>query len=310
MPHLGHSPADIAAAAKRLRAGDLVAFPTETVYGLGANALDADAVRKIYAAKGRPATSPLIVHVANKAIAKSLVTYWPPLADRLANRFWPGPLTLVLPKQAAIPDEVTASLPTVGIRIPNHPLALALLEAAHIPLAAPSANRFTELSPTTADHVRMSFGDSFPILDGGPCDVGIESTVISIEADEIVVLRPGMISLEDLGAFTPHIRLATDPAASTSHASPGQHQKHYSPRTHLRIGYPYTTGKGAYLYWSHPLPGAEGIQMSSDPAEYAALLYSTLHNLDQQSLNWIAVEPLPEAPAWDAIRDRLQRAAA
>src|ERR1700685_2890050 len=152
-------------AAEILRQGGLVAFPTETVYGLGANALDAAAVAKIYEAKGRPQTSPLIVHASSVEMARTLVTEWPREAEELAQRWWPGPLTLVLPKDARIPDIVTAGLPTVGVRIPAHPLALQLIEAAGLPLAAPSANRFKELSPTTAEHVRAAFGDSIPVLD-------------------------------------------------------------------------------------------------------------------------------------------------
>src|SRR5580693_7393668 len=175
------APGEIGHAARLLRAGRLVAFPTETVYGLGANALDADAVARIYAAKRRPATSPLIVHVASIEMALTVVSAWPETAALLAKKFWPGPLTLVLPKAAAIPLIVTAGLSTVGLRMPSHPVALALIRAAGVPLAAPSANRFTELSPTTAEHVRRSLGkDVDCILDGGACDVGIESTVLSL----------------------------------------------------------------------------------------------------------------------------------
>ncbi|MEO8025659.1 MAG: L-threonylcarbamoyladenylate synthase [Bryobacteraceae bacterium] len=301
----------IARAAELLRSGQLVAFPTETVYGLGANALDAAAVRKIYAAKGRPSTSPLIVHVANAALARALVTYWPPLAATLAAEFWPGPLTMVLPKQALIPDEVTAGLGTVGIRVPAHPVALALLEAVRIPVAAPSANRFTELSPTTAEHVRESFGDSIPVLDGGPCDVGIESTVLGIENGGIVVLRPGMISLDDLRAFSPNVRLAAQPVSGASHSSPGQHDRHYSPRTPLVLGPPRATGRGAYLEWSGSPRDAAAInvRMPDSPAGYAAALYGALHAVDGGGYDWIAVEPVPDSPEWDAIRDRLRRAA-
>ena len=173
------SPSD---AAERLRAGELVAFPTETVYGLGANALDAAAVEKIFAAKGRPHSSPLIVHVVDAAMARELAAEWPPAAERLAEKFWPGPLTIVVPKKAIVPDLVTAGLPSVGLRIPAHPVALELLRAAGIPLAAPSANRFTELSPTTAAHVQAAFPDLM-VVDGGKCSVWIESTVISFAGE-------------------------------------------------------------------------------------------------------------------------------
>src|SRR5208283_4831001 len=198
--------AEIDRAAHLLRAGGLVAFPTETVYGLGANALDAEAVARIYAVKGRPGTSPLIVHVASIDMAQSLVANWPENANRLARRFWPGPLTLVLEKQLenqpAIPAIVTAGLPTVGLRMPAHPIALALIRAAGVPLAAPSANRFGELSPTTADHVRRSLGSDVDfILDGGPCQVGIESTVLSLTEPKPILFRPGGISRTELEAI-------------------------------------------------------------------------------------------------------------
>ena len=183
-------------------AGKLVAFPTETVYGLGANALDAAAVDRIFAAKGRPLTSPLIVHVDSVDMARELVTRWPAAAEILAAKHWPGPLTLVLPKQARIPDIVTAGLPTVGLRVPAHPLALELIRRAGVPIAAPSANRFGQLSPTTAEHVRKSLGDAVDlILDGGSTSVGIESAVLSLAGDRPVLLRPGVIPVTELEAL-------------------------------------------------------------------------------------------------------------
>src|SRR5580658_8110371 len=185
-------------AADRIRAGGLVAFPTETVYGLGANALDAAAVQRIFELKGRPASSPLIVHVASLEMARQVAAEWPPIVEELAQKWWPGPLTLVLPKKTAIPGIVTAGLTTVGIRMPNHPLALELIEQAGVPIAAPSANRFGELSPTTAEHVRAAFGSEVDVLDGGPCQVGIESTVVAVDGGGLKLLRPGMISLGDL----------------------------------------------------------------------------------------------------------------
>jgi L-threonylcarbamoyladenylate synthase len=240
--------AAIARAAALLRAGRLVAFPTETVYGLGANALDPEAVARIYAVKRRPATSPLIVHVASVDMAKSLVAGWPEAATLLTKHFWPGPLTLVLPVAIAppsatahvgadafvrpaepseadrptriIPPIVTAGLPTVGLRMPNHPVALALIEAAALPLAAPSANRFTELSPTTADHVRQSLGSEVDlILDGGPCTVGIESTVLSLAGPNPVLLRPGGISRQQLEALLGPIATLKD-APAGAHPAP------------------------------------------------------------------------------------------
>jgi L-threonylcarbamoyladenylate synthase len=182
-------------AAGIIRSGGLVAFPTETVYGLGANALDANAIARIYQAKGRPFASPLIVHVLDEIGARSLAAEWPRLAQQLAQRFWPGPLTLVLKKAESVPDLVTASLDSVGIRVPANPIALALIRAAGVPIAAPSANLFTQLSPTTAQHVETGLGTRVDmILDGGPTAVGIESTVVSLRRAPPSILRPGMIS--------------------------------------------------------------------------------------------------------------------
>ena len=294
----------IDAAAGILRSGGLVAFPTEAVYGLGANALDPAAVQKIFEMKGRPETSPLIVHVASVEMARELVAEWPPMAEELARQWWPGPLTMVLRKQHRVPDNVTAGLPTVGVRMPNHPLALALIEAAGVPVAAPSANRFTGLSPTTADHVRAAFGDAVPVLDGGPCAVGIESTVVAIEGDKLKLLRPGMISLGEL-----------EQAAAKSgeaHPSPGMHQKHYSPKTPLilvRSASELPDRTGAYVWRVALGPAARSVRMPLDAAPYAAQLYRVLHQLDGEKWPWIAVEIPPDAPDWTAIRDRLRRAA-
>ncbi len=300
-------------AAALIRAGELVAFPTETVYGLGANALDPSAIEKIYAAKGRPPESPLIVHVDSVEMARSLAREWPDAAERLARRFWPGPLTLVLPKQPHVPDRLTAGLNTVGIRMPSHPIALALIHAAGVPVAAPSANRFTELSPTTAQHVRDSLGDRVAlVLDGGPTTVGIESTVLSLAAPEAVLLRPGMITQADLEAVIGPLAAAR-PHEGAAHPSPGMHRRHYSPRTPLYLieaGRIPATGHGMYLWIRTPAEAHRGRQMPDDPRAYAAILYDTLHQADAEGLDWIAVEAPPPSPAWSAIRDRLERAAA
>ncbi len=317
-------PGEIDHAARRLRAGRLVAFPTETVYGLGANALDAEAVARIYAVKRRPATSPVIVHVASIEMAQSLVANWPEIADRLARRFWPGPLTLVLEKkldkqlnnQPVIPDIVTAGLPTVGLRMPAHPIALALIRAAGVPLAAPSANRFTEVSPTTADHVRRGLGSDVDfILDGGPCQIGIESTVLSLTEPRPILLRPGGISRTELEAIVGPVAVAQE-VQPGAHPAPGLHPRHYSPRTTLYLA---TNGKlpdrgqgqGLYLQHRHP-PSRESIhtiQMPAAAADYAAALYEVLHQADAGNYNWIAVDVPPSTPEWEAIQDRLKRAA-
>ncbi len=299
-------------AAARIRAGELAAFPTETVYGLGANALDAAAVAKIYALKGRPATSPLIVHVSSVAMAETLVTEWPPEAEALAQAFWPGPLTLVLPKQPTVPDIVTAGLPTVGVRMPDHALALALIREAGVPIAAPSANRFTGLSPTTAGHVAEIFGDAIPILDGGPCRVGIESTVVSIAEGRISVLRPGHVptsAIAEVTGRTPEdIEAAPAPSAGASHAAPGMHERHYSPRTPLVLT-SNPDPRGIYLFHTRSADAARVVRMPADPDAYAARLYSALHELDREGFPVISVEPPPDAREWAAVLDRLRRAA-
>jgi L-threonylcarbamoyladenylate synthase len=292
-------------AAALIRAGRLVAFPTETVYGLGANALDEAAVRRIFEVKGRPPSSPVIVHVASIEMARNLAMEWPGAARKLAERFWPGPLTVVVPKQPSIPAIVSAGLPTVGLRMPAHPLALALIEASGCPIAAPSANRFTELSPTTAEHVRKSLGDAVDlVLDGGSTPVGIESTVVSLAADPPLLLRPGMITREELESVIGPVAVRTVAGADEAHPAPGMHPRHYSPRTPLllvRHGVLPSEGCGIYL--------RHGESMPASPRDYAATLYATLHRCDEQGYDWIAVEEPPDEPAWDAIRDRLRRAA-
>jgi L-threonylcarbamoyladenylate synthase len=295
-------------AAQILKDGGLVAFPTETVYGLGANALDASAVAKIYEMKGRPQTSPLIVHASSIEMARTLVTAWPREAEELAQRWWPGPLTLVLPKSPQIPDIVTAGLPTVGVRVPAHPVALELIEACGLPLAAPSANRFKELSPTTAGHVKAAFGGLIPVLDGGPTRVGIESTVVSIADGKITLLRPGMIALGE-------IEQAVAPAVSNeggAHPSPGMAARHYSPRTPLLlVNTPseMPDRRGAYVWWNTSGLTARSLRMPDDPVAYARLIYSVLHDLDEENWPWIAVEAPPDTSGWAAIADRLKRAA-
>ena len=287
-------------AAALIREGKLVAFPTETVYGLGANALDAAAVERIFTAKGRPRTSPLIVHVHSVEMAHTLAVDWPESAAILTARYWPGPLTLVLPKQPVIPDIVTAGLPTVGLRMPAHPLALELIRAAGVPIAAPSANRFTELSPTAAGHVPESIADA--VLDGGPARVGIESTVLSL-AGPPTMLRPGVIPQTEIEALIGPVETAAGPVQGP-HASPGMHLRHYRPRTPLYLiqpGSPPPGGRGALL--------RIGYEMPADPLAYAAALYETLHRLDAGHLDWIAVEAPPATPDWAGVRDRLQRAA-
>lgn len=308
------TPAEIDHAARLLRAGRLVAFPTETVYGLGANALDPEAVARIYQVKRRPPTSPLIVHVESIEMAQSLVAEWPENAERLARKFWPGALTMVLPSSAVIPPIVTARLPTVGLRMPAHPVALALIRAAGVPLAAPSANRFTELSPTTAGHVRRSLGNDVDyILDGGPCQIGIESTVVSLAEAQPILLRPGGISRHDLESVIGPIGTAPDPGAG-SHPAPGMHARHYSPRTSLFLvsnGKLSEQGKGIYLQHATPpsRTNIKTVHMPTAANDYAAALYRELHDADESGFDWIAVDLPPATTEWEAVHDRLRRAA-
>ena len=332
------APGEIDRAAQLLRAGRLVVFPTETVYGLGANALDAEAVARIYAVKRRPAASPLIVHVASIAMAKALVAAWPEAADRLAQRFWPGPLTLVLTKShvgadpfvrpaerskaalssssMTIPATVTAGLPTVALRMPAHPMALALIRAAGVPVAAPSANRFTELSPTTAEHVRSSLGSDVDfILDGGPCQIGIESTVVSLAGPQPVLLRPGGISRTELEQIIGPVAAMPEDVPAGAYPAPGMHPRHYSPRTLLYLAVngelPDRGRRGIYLQHRHP-PRRNKVairQMPPSAGGYAAALYQALHQADDGNYDWIAVDLPPDTPEWEAIHDRLTRAA-
>jgi L-threonylcarbamoyladenylate synthase len=292
----GPQMSEIEKAAALLRAGRLVAFPTETVYGLGANALDPVAVGRIFEAKGRPLSSPLIVHVASIEMARGLVAEWPEKAELLARRFWPGPLTIVVPKKSIVPDLVTAGLPSVGLRIPAHPVAHALIAAAGIPVAAPSANRFTELSPTTAEHVRQGLAGAHVdmILDGGACTVGIESTVISVVGSTPRILRPGMVTQTEIESVIGPVEVGGGAE------SPGQHPRHYSPRTRVVLGDSPRDGHGKRLDFD---------VMPRTPDAYAECLYRMLHHLDVQGYDWIAIELPPDTAEWAGIRDRLERAA-
>jgi L-threonylcarbamoyladenylate synthase len=288
-------------AAQIIKRGGLVAFPTETVYGLGANALDEDAVARIYKVKRRPLASPLIVHVADEVMARTLVVDWPERAQQLAARFWPGPLTLVLKKAEIVPDLVTAGLSSVGVRVPAHKIALELIQRAGVPIAAPSANRFTEISPTTAAHVRQSLGDTVDmVLDGGPSEVGIESTVVSLTRDIPMVLRPGMISQQQLEEATgvPWQQQEDTPQIMES---PGQHFKHYAPNTPL------------YVFKNRfETPPGRGLILDLPPEReaYASNLYAVLHEADEQGWDWIGLVEPPDKPEWEGIRDRLRRASA
>lgn len=315
----------IGRAADVIRRGGLVAFPTETVYGLGADALDERAVARIFEAKGRPSYNPLITHVPDLSAARRLSRTWPALADRLGEAFWPGPLTLIVPKADTIPDIVTAGLDSVGVRVPAHPVALALLRAADTPLAAPSANRFTEVSPTTAAHVERGLGDRVEmILDGGPTAVGIESTVLDLTGPRPVLLRPGSISLDALEAVAGPIERSGAVEGEAPRRSPGMVDKHYAPRGELvvfprarreemRTAVDAAKGRGLVvggLLLDTAPPGLDQVMMMpSDAAGYARELYAALHRLDGEGCDLIVVDDVPADPEWAGIRDRLQRAA-
>lgn len=312
-------PAAIAQAARVLRAGALVAFPTETVYGLGANALDARAVAGIFEAKGRPAFNPLIVHVADVVAARALVSRWPPHADALAAQFWPGPLTLVLPKASAIPHLVTGGLEDVAVRVPAHPVALALLRECGLPIAAPSANRSTEISPTTAEHVIKALGDRVSIvLDGGPTTVGIESTVVDLAGERPRVLRPGMVTVQELEAAIGPLDRRPAPLHSAPRA-PGQMERHYAPRARLVVcghdegarvlAASAVRPTGAIVVTAGHWRADHVETLPADPAGYASRLYAALHTLDDAGCRIIVAEALPETPGWTALQDRLMRAA-
>ena len=298
-------------AADALRAGELIAFPTETVYGLGANALDAAAVARIFAAKGRPATNPLIVHVADESQVGQVVASWPDDAKRLAAHFWPGPLTIVVPKGVQVPDAVTAGGLTVAVRCPALPSARAIIAAAGVPVAAPSANRSGELSPTTADHVVKSLaGRVHLVFDGGPCAGGLESTVVALTSFQPRLLRPGPVTVAQLEAVLGAIDAT--PAKLTGDTpmpGPGMLPKHYAPRTPLECA--ETETEWRFLIDLYETAGLKvgRARFDGDPARVMASLYAELHALDDAGYDrLIALLPMATDEA-RAIRDRLARAA-
>ena len=316
---------DVSMAADALQRGELVAFATETVYGLGGVALWPETVARIFEAKGRPTFDPLIVHVPDLDAVRELVTEFPPLAEQLAREFWPGPLTLVLPKATCVPDLVTSGLPSVAVRIPSHPLALELLRRVGLPIAAPSANLFGCVSPTTAVHVADQLGDRIEwILDGGPCEVGVESTVLAITASgPPTLLRPGGITLEQIEAVVGPVQFpsgdatAGDDTPQRPQLAPGSLPQHYAPATPVTIGdladRPPAGRYGALAFRHCPRPeryaAMEILSASGHLSQAAAALFAALRRLDAQSLDGIIAERFPEEGLGRAINDRLQRAA-
>lgn len=318
--------AQLGTAARMLRQGGLVVFPTETVYGLGAAALDEDAVSRVYAVKGRPRSHPLIVHVARVAQARDLAAVWSPAAEKLAAAFWPGPLTLVVPKSDRVPDGVTGGAPSVALRIPKYPVALELLSAAGIPVVAPSANPYQGVSPTTAQHVVDGLGTVVDlIIDGGPTPIGIESTVVSLLDAVPRVLRAGMIGPEALRAVVPDLVYepitdeVPDEPGGFRH-SPGTAKRHYAPRARLELVTKVDAiaiDPGESVGWLLRAPEASErllfgrvvITLPNTPDGYAAGLFAALHRFDGLGCTRILVERPPSDVAWDAVRDRLRRAA-
>lgn len=303
-------PADdaaITAAADLLRGGQIVAIPTETVYGLAADASNADAVARIYAAKGRPDFNPLIVHVPDKAAAVKLAVF-EPLADRLADIFWPGPMTLVLPlrEDAPVTKAVTAGLPTIAVRCPAHSIMQAVLTKSGLNLAAPSANKSGAISPTRAEHVHASLGSTVPlILDGGPCTEGLESTIVAVRENGWQILRPGPVTLEEIAAVagSPPIAVASDQIEA-----PGQLASHYAPTKPLRLNAEQAE-PGEWLIGFGALGGDDNLSASSDLAQAAARLFDALHRADASDATAIAVTSIPNTGIGMAINDRLARAA-
>jgi L-threonylcarbamoyladenylate synthase len=327
-----HTSALFAAAVKRaaelLRAGEVVALPTETVYGLAANALDEKAVAKIFQIKGRPANNPIIVHIASVEMAKRCVAHWPAGADQLAKAFWPGPLTLVLPRAKEIPGMVTAGGKTVGVRWPSHPFIQAVIRECGFPLAAPSANLSGRVSPTNAEHVRQQLGDKISlIVDGGQSQVGIESTVLDLTVSPLQVLRPGMIHAESLAAVVENIQPPTSNLQHPKLKSPGLLKKHYAPKARLlllswcndadlksQIANRKSQIASCHVIAHTHIPAGEDFARVSviphDAEAFARAIYAELHRCDAAGAGLIVVETPPESPEWSGIADRLRRASA
>lgn len=316
------APGDLAEAAGLLAAGNLVAFPTETVYGLGANALSAEAIDRLYAAKGRPRANPLIVHVADPESARSYCANWPDSAERLAQAFWPGPLTLVLPHGGTIAPGVTAGGDTVALRVPAHPVARALLRAAGIPVAAPSANPSGGISPTLPDHVLQGLGGKIAgLVSAGPCERGVESTVIDLSGCDPVLLRPGPLTPEEiaqvLGIPPEKLLISAATGMEGPEKSPGRMGRHYAPKAQVvcvdtpeeaRSRCERWNREGKRHTWLALEPGPGSILLPSSPAGALHLIYNCLHEIDSQGVDHIVVVLPPPEGRWLAFRDRLLRA--
>ena len=307
-------------AVQALKNGDVIGLPTETVYGLAADAMNIAAVRKIFALKGRPVDHPLIVHIADSAQLSKRAINIPEEAFVLTQHFWPGPLTIILQKHPSVPNEVTGGQNTIGLRCPAHPLALTLLQQLNGGVAAPSANRFGHISPTTAQHVRNEFGDAVGIvLDGGECEVGIESTIIDLSSQQPRLLRPGMISQTEIESV---IGLIAFMSSDTNHESPrvsGSLAAHYAPRTPMRMlardalileyGIKVKQGLNCEALCLDTLPdGLKGLSLSNEYHAYAHGLYAAMRELDSRHADLLLIEQTPQTADWLAVNDRLNRA--
>jgi L-threonylcarbamoyladenylate synthase len=305
-------------AINKLKDGEVVAIPTETVYGLAADASNEDALRQIYAIKARPSDNPLIVHIAEMNQVEQFASGFSPLAKKLAQKFWPGPFTLVLPAKNTVSNIVRGNQPTVALRIPNHPLTLQLLKESGLALAAPSANKYTQLSPTSADHVLTGLGDALPVLDGGACEVGIESTIVAVQGENWQLLRLGMVTEASIEA------VAGSAAKKLSQPikAPGQHVLHYSPRTPMRLftsrealiacanaHIKSNTPAAALVLGSGAVPNCSYFELNKNVADVAQQLYDTLHKMDSLGAKELLIEAPPNESEWLAILDRLTRAA-
>jgi L-threonylcarbamoyladenylate synthase len=301
----------------KLKHGEVVAIPTETVYGLAAHASNEDALRQIYAIKARPSDNPLIVHIADVNQVEHFASEFSPLAQKLAQVFWPGPFTLVLPAKNTVSKIVRGNQPTVGLRVPNHPLALQLLKESGLALAAPSANKYTQLSPTSADHVLAGLGNAMPVLDGGACEVGIESTIVAVQGGDWQLLRLGMVTEASIEAVAGCAAKKLIQAIK----APGQHVLHYSPRTPMRLfasREALITSADAHIkshasaavlvLGSGAVPNCTCFELNKNAADVAQQLYDTLHKMDALGVKALLIEAPPNAPEWLAILDRLTRA--
>ena len=316
--------ATVEQAAERIRAGDLVAFPTETVYGLGADASNDAAVAKIFAAKGRPADHPLIVHIASAAQVLDYASSVPPFAQALIKAFWPGPLTVILPRKPGVATAAAGGQNSIGLRCPAHPLALEFLKLCNTGVAGPSANKFGRVSPTTARHVAQEFGDSLIVLDGGPCKVGIESSIVDCTRSQPVLLRPGVLTREQLSAACGQPVLSADEQPDAAPRAPGTLESHYAPNAKVRLM------QAGAIQTALDLLGADAAhiavyarsivriqsakvlyrRMPDDALATAEQMFAVLRDFDAQGVKLIWIEPVPGAADWDGVRDRLARAAA